>query len=141
MFALHEQLAKDTFQIAESDLNLMLLMNDQNYPWFILVPKREDIREIFQLTQQDQYQLIDESSLLSETLMDSFQAHKVNVAALGNMVPQLHLHHVARYTTDPVWPKPIWGQIPVTPYQGTDHLAVADKLKQSPLDRYFRFNV
>ena len=139
MFELHPQLAANTFRVGESDLNLLLLMNDRNYPWFILVPKREDIRELFQLPQRDQYQMTDESGLLAETLMDSFQAHKVNVAALGNVVPQLHLHHIARYTDDPCWPKPVWGQVPAVPYDDTGRQDVADKLKRSPLDHYFSF--
>lgn len=140
MFRLHEQLAADTFKLGESDLNLLLLMNDCNYPWFILVPKRDAIRELFQLPQRDQYQMSDESALLSETLMDSFQAHKVNVAALGNMVPQLHVHHIARFTDDPCWPKPVWGQVAAKPYQEQERRAIADKLISSPLDHYFSFS-
>ncbi len=139
MFELHPQLAADTFQVGESDLNLLLLMNDSNYPWFILVPKKESVRELFQLPQRDQYQMTDESGLLAETLMDSFQAHKVNVAALGNMVPQLHVHHIARYTDDPCWPKPVWGQVAAIQYDDTGRQQVADKLKSSPLDHYFSF--
>lgn len=140
MFNLHPQLANDTFQIAESELNLLLLMNDQNYPWCILVPKRENVKEIFQLPQRDQYQLSDESSLLGETLMDSFQAHKINVAALGNMVPQLHIHHIARFTKDPAWPKPVWGLVPAIPYSQTEKDKVIHTLKMSPLDHYFSFS-
>lgn len=139
MFELHPQLAADTFLLGESDLNLLLLMNDSNYPWFILVPKRESVRELFQLPQRDQYQMNDESALLAETLMDSFQAHKVNIAALGNMVPQLHVHHIARFTSDPCWPKPVWGQASATPYSDSGRASVAEKLRRSPLDHYFTF--
>lgn len=140
MFSLHPQLAADTFQIAESELNLLLLMNDKNYPWFILVPKRESIREVFQLPQKDQYQMVDESSLLSETLIDGFQAHKVNVAALGNVVPQLHIHHIARFTDDPCWPKPVWGQVAAIPYEDGDRQPIVNTLKSSPMDHYFTFS-
>ena len=139
MFELHPQLAADTFCLGESDLNLLLLLNDSNYPWFILVPKRDSIREVFQLPQRDQYQMADESSLLAETLMDGFQAHKVNVAALCNVVPQLHIHHIARYTNAPCWPKPVWGQISAIPYSEQEKQQVGDKLKRSALDHYFSF--
>lgn len=139
MFILHDQLAADTFQIAESELNLLLLMNDKNYPWCILVPKVADIKEAFQLSRNNQHQLNDESSLLAETLMDSFQAHKINVAALGNMVPQLHIHHIARFREDPCWPKPVWGQVTAKPYDEASKNAIIDTLKQSPLDHHFNF--
>ncbi len=140
MFKLHDQLAADTFTIAESQLNLLLLMNDQNYPWCILVPKVPDIKEIFQLSRNNQHQLCDESSLLAETLMDAFQADKTNVAALGNMVPQLHIHHIARFTSDPSWPKPIWGQVSAIPYGETGKAKTITTLQLSPLDKYFSFS-
>ncbi|MCG8668165.1 MAG: HIT family protein [Pseudomonadales bacterium] len=139
MFELHAQLAADTSQIAESDLNLLLLMNDQNYPWCMLVPKRANIKEVFQLSRNDQHQLMDESSLLAQTLMDSFQAHKINVAALGNVVPQLHIHHVARFQDDAAWPKPIWGQVAAIPYDNERRDSVINTLKLSALDKYFSF--
>lgn len=139
MFSLHPQLDKDCFTIAESDLNLLLLMNDRNYPWCILVPKRGGVKEIFQLAKHEQHQLIEESSLLSETLMDSCQAQKINVAALGNMVPQLHIHHIGRYQNDPCWPKPIWGQIAAVPYTETEKVQLINKLRNSPLDQSFNF--
>lgn len=140
MFTLHDQLAADTFNIAESELNLLLLMNDKNYPWCILVPKVPNVKEIFQLSKSDQHQLCDESSLLAETLMDSFQAHKINVAALGNMVPQLHIHHVARFKDDPSWPKPIWGQVDSIAYDEEAKSNIIDTLKRSPLDQFFDFS-
>ena len=141
MFSLHPQLEKDCFTIAESELSLLLLMNDRNYPWCILVPKRGGIKEIFQLAINEQHQLMDESSLLSETLMDSCQAHKINVAALGNMVPQLHIHHIARFENDPSWPKPIWGQLSPLAYEETEKLALISKLRNSPLDQVFQFKI
>ena len=115
-FSLHTQLAKDCFELADFPLCKLLLCNDSAYPWFILVPKISDITDIYQLDWQQQQQLLNESSLLSELIMQVFHGDKMNVAALGNMVEQLHLHHVVRYTTDNSWPKPIWGQQPLTPY-------------------------
>ncbi len=113
---LHPQLEKDCFVIGRFPLSLLLLINDSNYPWFILVPQREDVSEIHQLSEQDQQQLMRESSQLSSYIEKEFAADKMNVAALGNMVPQLHIHHVARYISDPAWPAPVWGKFPAAPY-------------------------
>ncbi len=116
MAALHPQLAADCIVLGRFPLCHLLLMNDRNYPWFILVPDRADIREIYQLEATDRNQLLAESCLLSEFLMNEFNGDKLNVAALGNMVPQLHLHHVVRYAADPAWPTPVWGKHPALPY-------------------------
>ena len=116
MFELHPKLKEDTIQIGRFPLCLLLLMNDSNFPWFILVPEREGIEEIFQLTQEDQTRLILESSQLSEHLAASFKPDKMNIAALGNMVPQLHLHHIVRYVDDLAWPGPVWGRFAPKPY-------------------------
>jgi diadenosine tetraphosphate (Ap4A) HIT family hydrolase len=115
-FTLHPQLAKDCFELAEFPLCKLLLCNDSAYPWFILVPKVDDITDIYQLDWQQQQQLLNESSLLSELVMQVFIGYKMNVAALGNVVEQLHVHHVVRFKNDASWPKPIWGQQPLTPY-------------------------
>ncbi len=122
-FQLHPQLATDCFVMADFPLSQLLLCNDSAYPWFILVPKVEGVQDIYQLDWQQQQQLLNESSLLSEVIMQEFKGDKINVAALGNVVPQLHLHHIVRYKNDPCWPKPIWGQQALTPY--TDE-ALAD---------------
>ena len=103
-------------------------MKDANYPWFILVPDRENVTEIFQLDETDQKQLITESSLLSSTITRLFNADKINIAALGNLVPQLHLHHIVRYTTDAAWPAPVWGKLPAKPYTEKEIDQVFDKL-------------
>ena len=116
MFELHPQLIADTVELGKFPLSTLLLMNDSQYPWCILVPMRDDIREIYQLTEEDQQQLQKESSLLGQALMKTFAGDKLNIAALGNMVPQLHVHHIVRYTTDIAWPKPVWGQQPPLPY-------------------------
>jgi len=113
---LHEQLQKDCVVIGRFKLCLLLLMNDKNYPWFILVPAREHIREIYQLPQQDRIRLIEESSLFAELLQQHYQAEKLNIAAIGNLVPQLHVHHVVRYSNDPAWPAPVWGKHPPQRY-------------------------
>ncbi|WP_416304979.1 HIT domain-containing protein [Neptunicella sp. SCSIO 80796] len=117
MFTLAPQLAQDTFEVMDLDLCKLLLMNDCQYPWLILVPMRNDIREIIQLDQQDQLQLWQESALISRGLQQLFKPDKLNIAALGNMVPQLHLHHIARFEQDIAWPKPVWGQVAPCAYQ------------------------
>ena len=132
MFELHPQLAADTVTVGELPLSRLLLSRDANYPWCILVPRRSDIREIYQLDKADRAQLLEESCWLSQTLEDLFQPTKINVAALGNMVPQLHLHHVARFDSDPAWPAPIWGQVPAREYQ-PDQLTQRMRLLQQAL--------
>ena len=115
-FKLHRQLVNDCFVISDFPLSRLLLCNDSAFPWFILVPKVDDVQEIYQLDWQQQQQLLNESSMLSELLMQEFNGDKMNVAALGNVVSQLHLHHIVRYENDACWPKPIWGQQALTPY-------------------------
>jgi diadenosine tetraphosphate (Ap4A) HIT family hydrolase len=116
MFELHPRLKEDCIAIGRFPLCRLLLMNDSTYPWFILVPERADIREIHELTDDDQIRLIGESSRLSRWLAESLKAEKINVAALGNMVPQLHWHVIVRHATDPAWPGPVWGKGPPKPY-------------------------
>lgn len=115
-YALDPQLAADCILLGRFRLCDLLLMNDANYPWFILVPRLPEVSEIFQLSEADQLQLMRESCLLAMNLADIFAAHKMNVAALGNQVRQLHLHHVVRYTDDSAWPHPVWGRVPAKPY-------------------------
>jgi diadenosine tetraphosphate (Ap4A) HIT family hydrolase len=124
LFSLHERLAADTVPLGRFPLSLLLLMNDAAYPWCILVPRREGVTEIHHLDPADRAQLLAESCHLAARLETAFRAHKLNVAALGNLVPQLHLHHVVRYRDDPAWPHPVWGRQPPTPY-GTEALAAA----------------
>ena len=116
MFQLHPQLELDTVLVGRFPLSLLLLSKDANYPWCILVPQRADMQEIYQLDTADQQQLLQESCLLAETLADLFTADKINVATIGNMVPQLHMHHVARSKTDVAWPKPVWGAVEAVAY-------------------------
>ena len=127
-FSLHPQLAMDCVELADFPLCKLLLCNDSAYPWFILVPKVADISEVFQLEWEQQQQLLNESSLLSELLMQVFAGDKMNVAALGNVVEQLHVHHVVRFKDDAQWPKPIWGQQALTPYSDEEVTALKEKL-------------
>jgi diadenosine tetraphosphate (Ap4A) HIT family hydrolase len=101
------------------------MMDDSQYPWFILVPERADIQEIYQLNPTDQQLLMEESSHLSKNLAILYQADKMNIAAIGNLVPQLHIHHIVRYQTDKAWPQPVWGKFAAEPYAGqqiADHV-------------------
>lgn len=91
-------------------------MNDESYPWLILVPRVEEAIEWIDLLWSDQEQLMKEINLISRILRSEMKADKINIAALGNVVSQLHVHCVARYKDDPSWPKPIWGQVPAKEY-------------------------
>lgn len=114
-FALHPQLARDCIALGDLSLCRVLLMDDARFPWVILVPRRPDIQEIYQLEEADQQQLWRESARLSARLMQSFAGDKLNVAALGNLVPQLHIHHIVRFRHDACWPAPVWGQAQAQP--------------------------
>ena len=128
-FELHPQLAKDCFVITDLPLSQLLLCNDSAFPWFILVPKVENVQDIYQLDWQQQQQLLNESSMLSEVLMQEFNGDKMNVAALGNVVPQLHLHHIVRFQNDVSWPKPIWGQVPSKAYSEEQRVKQIDIIR------------
>ncbi len=117
MFQLDERLAASAITLGAFPLSLLLLSRDANYPWFLLVPQRQGVTEIFQLESADQQQLMAESCHLSRVLMAEFAGDKLNVAALGNQVPQLHLHHVVRYRGDPAWPGPVWGAVSPRTYE------------------------
>ncbi|MCX7099752.1 MAG: HIT domain-containing protein [Methylococcales bacterium] len=133
-FRLHPRLAQDCITIGCFDLCRVLLMNDSQFPWFILVPERADINEIYQLSKTDQFALAEESSYLAENLAALYTADKMNIAAIGNLVPQLHIHHVVRYQTDKAWPAPIWGKFAAIPY-GPQQLADAVAQMQERLKK------
>jgi diadenosine tetraphosphate (Ap4A) HIT family hydrolase len=116
MFELHAQLAKDCTVIGNLPLSKLLLMNDANYPWFVLVPMQSDKREWYELAMADQQQLLRETNELSKFLQEKTGAKKMNIGALGNMVPQLHVHVIARFEADAAWPAPVWGKNPAKPY-------------------------
>jgi diadenosine tetraphosphate (Ap4A) HIT family hydrolase len=139
MAELHPQLQKDCLLVGRFSLCRLLLMRDANYPWFILVPDREGITEIFQLSDEDQVQLLRESSRLSAVLVERFRADKLNIAALGNVVPQLHVHHVVRYRDDPAWPAPVWGRVPARPYTSEGLSAVLRTLRSGLPDDFEYF--
>ncbi len=120
MFSLHPQLAKDCQDLGRLELCRLLLMDDAHYPWFILVPERAGLQEIHELADADRIRLWAESALLSRALVKGFAPDKLNIAALGNQVPQLHLHHIVRYRHDPAWPQPVWGKLPAKPYFGAE---------------------
>ena len=121
-FQLDPRLSADTFLVGETPLSQVLLMNDARYPWLILVPRRSDVTEPFQLSEADQAQLWQESMRRGtrisqgEAMKAHFAADKLNIAALGNQVAQLHVHHIARFHTDDVWPGPVWGGDSAVPY-------------------------
>ena len=115
-FVLAERLAKDTVSIGEFDLSTVLLMNDSRFPWAILVPRRAGVAELFELTRPDRAQLTEEIALMAETMQQLTGAQKMNVAALGNQVRQLHVHIIGRHENDAAWPNPVWNAGPGKPY-------------------------
>ncbi len=133
MADIHPQLLNDCKTLGRFTLCHLLITLDANYPWFILVPDRDSIKEIYQLNRDDQAQLLNESSLLSERIMQVYKGDKLNVAALGNQVPQLHVHHIVRYRDDPAWPTPVWGKIAPKPYSETELEHLLSKLELSDL--------
>lgn len=127
MFELHSQLQADCIPVGDFPLCRLLLLNDRQYPWLVLVPRRAELREVFELAEADRAQFHRESDLLAQVLSETFNADKMNVAALGNMVPQLHVHHIVRYRQDPAWPAPVWGKLPAVPYAENE---LADMLQR-----------
>ena len=107
-FTLHPRLAADTIALGDWPLCRLLLMNDGRFPWVILVPARPDLREIHDLTPPERATLIEEIARVSALMQQVFKADKMNVAALGNQVPQLHIHVIARFAADSAWPNPVW---------------------------------
>jgi diadenosine tetraphosphate (Ap4A) HIT family hydrolase len=136
MAAIHSQLLNDCQVLGRFSLCHLLLVLDANYPWFILVPDRNSIKEIYQLSKDEQMQLMNESSILGERLMQVFKGDKLNLAALGNQVPQLHVHHIVRYKTDPAWPAPVWGKLASRPYSESEIAALLLKLDLSQLSGF-----
>ena len=120
MFKLNERLDNDTIEICDLSLCKVLMMNDSNYPWLILVPKIEGMTELHQIPANRQSDLWIEINTASAVMEKLFDPKSLNIAALGNVVSQLHIHVVARFENDPTWPGPIWGQAPAVPYQDND---------------------
>ena len=127
-FVLHERLAADCSWLGDFPLCRLLLLEDANYPWFILVPRRPGLCELHELEVADQARFMVESSLLARAMEKAFSPDKLNIASLGNLVPQLHVHHIARYRDDPAWPRPVWGHAPARPYTREERLARRERL-------------
>ncbi len=128
-FQLDDRLERDTVKLVAWPLSDVLLMNDCQYPWVILVPRRPGVSEIYQLSESDQQQLLKESVFLGEQLMAAYSGEKLNVAALGNVVNQLHVHHVIRFAGDKAWPGPVWGKFPAEPYTAIERSKIKAKLQ------------
>lgn len=135
-FTRDPRLAADTFVVGETSLSQVLLMNDARYPWLILVPRRCDVTEPFELSEADQAKLWQDSMRLGEAMKAHFAADKLNIAALGNQVAQLHVHHIARFHADDAWPGPVWGVGNAVPYSDAALEALMNELHsllQQPL--------
>jgi diadenosine tetraphosphate (Ap4A) HIT family hydrolase len=111
-WTLNAQLKKDTIDIGDLPLSRVLVIKDANYPWLLLVPRRPETVEIIDLGEVEQAQLMTEISRVARALKDVTKCDKLNIAALGNVVPQLHVHIIARRGSDVAWPRPVWGVAP-----------------------------
>lgn len=127
-FALDPRLAGDTFALGDLPLCRLLLMNDATYPWLVLVPRLDGLAEIIDLDADGRARLMEEIALVSTALSDATRPVKLNVAALGNMVRQLHVHVIARFDTDPAWPGPVWGKVPPRPYSEASARDMAERI-------------
>jgi len=115
-YALHPQLAADSHPLASLALSDLQLMDDSNYPWLVLVPRVAGARELVDLDGAQRAVLVEEIARCERLLLDAFKPDKLNVAALGNLVPQLHVHVIARFEGDPAWPAPVWGRVAARQY-------------------------
>ena len=115
-FILDLRLAADTHPLARFELCDVRLMDDSHYPWLILVPRLPGLRDLIDLDVRERHLLSDEIDRASKVLRNAFRPDKLNVAALGNVVAQLHVHVIARFEEDPGWPAPVWGRVERNPY-------------------------
>lgn len=129
-FQLAQRLATDCETVADWPLCKLLLMRDARYPWFILVPRRPALRELCELSLTDRAQFAHESDFLARFLLKELKADKLNIAALGNVEPQLHIHHIARYESDDAWPAPVWGAHPAQAYAPDAWCELLERLNQ-----------
>ncbi len=127
-FALHPQLAADCHDLGRLGVSRLLLMNDARYRWFILVPEIANARELHELDAPTRHRLSDDSAKLCHAMQAAFRPDKLNIATLGNVVPQLHIHHIARFRDDPAWPGPVWGHSPPRAYQPHEVAAIRHHL-------------
>lgn len=121
-FVLHERLAADTAPVCDLPLCTVRLMDDATCPWLVLVPRRADIKEIVDLEAFERAMLMEEIAHASGVLRVLHRPDKINVGAIGNLVAQLHVHVVARFRADPLWPRPVWGHDAPRPH-GDEALA------------------
>jgi len=136
VFEMDSRLQQDSLVLGEFPLCRLLLSKDANYPWFILVPKREGVSELFDMSQEDQAQLWKETTGLAEALKGEFAADKMNVATLGNVVSQMHMHVIVRRHGDAAWPAPVWGRVPAVEYGPGQVDAIRQRLRGLPLADY-----
>jgi diadenosine tetraphosphate (Ap4A) HIT family hydrolase len=129
-WSLHPQLAEDTVPVGDLPLARVLLANDANYPWLILVPRLPGLVELIDLEENAQVQLLGEITAAARAIKIATQCDKLNIAALGNQVPQLHVHVIARRRTDAAWPKPVWGMTTPLPYEGSQQAILLNSLRQ-----------
>ena len=129
MYTLHSQLADETVPVCDLELCRVLLSRDANYPWLVLSPRRDGLRDLHDLNDADGIAVLEEIRRCSQALVDLYRPDKMNVAALGNQVPQLHIHIIARFTTDPAWPGPVWGRVPATPYDDAARDSLISRLR------------
>jgi len=128
-WTLHPQLAADTMPVGDLALARVLLAKDANYPWLILVPRRAGVSELIDLEENEQVQLLGEIAAAAQALKETVPCDKLNIAALGNMVAQLHVHVIARTKNDAAWPKPVWGAAPPRAYDAAAMEALLEKLR------------
>ncbi len=117
MFILDSKLSQDSFVVCDLKISQLLLMNDSNYPWLILVPRKEDLIELTDLSFLEQSEVLREINLIGQILKEEFLVQKLNIAALGNVVKQLHIHVIGRFENDASFPKPVWGSVASKPYE------------------------
>lgn len=129
MFTLNPKLEADTIFISDLKISRLLLMNDANYVWLILVPRKENLVELTDLSFDEQVEVLGEINLLGRILQKEFACDKLNIAALGNVVKQLHIHVIARKENDATFPKPVWGNAPAVPYQEEDAKKLIAQIK------------
>lgn len=130
-FHLHERLSADTYTIKDLPLCRLLLMDDSRFPWTILVPRRTELRDFHDVAAADKPDFHEEINRVSVALKKMTGAHKMNVAALGNMVPQLHVHVIARFEGDFCWPRPVWGEGTAVPYPPAEAGRLIESLKKA----------
>ncbi len=130
-FTLHQRLQEDTVNIVRLKLSRVLLMKDSSFPWLVLVPERQGVQEVYELSIEARFVLIEEIATASEILRQLYSPDKINIGALGNLVPQLHIHVIGRFRTDRAWPGPVWGTGPARPYTDEGLAAVSAGIKKA----------